>query len=35
MQGFIRELALAALLTAALIGGALFLHYADLLTPGR
>lgn len=35
MQGFLREAALAAILTAALAGAALFLHYTDLLSPGR
>lgn len=35
MQGFIRELALAALFSAVLIGGALVLHYADILVPAR
>lgn len=35
MQGFFREMILAAALTAALAGAALFLHFADLLAPGR
>lgn len=34
MHGFLREAMLAALLTAALAGTALILHYANLLTPG-
>lgn len=35
MHGFLREAMVAALLTLALAGAALFLHYADLLTPGH
>lgn len=35
MQGFLREMFLAALLTAALAASVLLLHHFDLLAPGR
>ena len=35
MQGFLREMFLAALLTAALAVSALLLHHFDLLMPSR
>lgn len=35
MQGFLRDMLVAALLTAALATSALLLHHFDLLMPSR